>query len=405
MPKFDRKQFFDGYRNEFGKLSSIQVSGLNELLAFIEADKYITRIPYASYELATTKHETADTFHPIHEYGSKAYFIKRYGGQTKKGKELGNDTPDEGYYYAGQGYPQTTGESNFEKAEDAIRREYPEVVADFERRTGKVFDLTVGDQPNDENDPANMMDPAIAYVTMSYGMRKGMFTGHRMSDYLDEIPPDYKNARKIINGMDKANLIAGYARSFEKILTLAADPVDSALGSNVLLTPDPAVSSQPSSSDPPPTKQVTEQTQTEIVQQGTTTSATETKTTSDLNAAIEREEHPTFIGYMWKKVTAAITAIGGTTAVTNLAQQGQTFGLTPNFWASVIVIVAAVLTLWIITEAIKWFFGVYLQRQRTNKLAELNSTATNMVVIVPKDQLQKYEDDPNWVVIRRSNAK
>ena len=233
-----------------------------------------------------------------------------------------------------------------------------------------------------------------------------MFTGHRMSDYLDEIPPDYKNARKIINGTDKASLIAGYARSFEKILTLAADPVDSA-NSRISATnsPDPAVSSQPSSSDPPPTKQVTEQTQTEIVQQGTTTSATETKTTSDLNAAIEKEEHPTFIGYMWKKVTAAITAIGGTTAVTNLAQQGQTFGLTPNFWASVIVIVAAVLTLWIITEAIKWFFGVYLQRQRTNKLAELNSTATNMVVIVPKDQLQKYEDDPNWVVIRRSNAK
>ena len=187
---------------------------------------------------------------------------------------------------------------------------------------------------------------------------------------------------------------------------LAADPVESpVVDLSATNSPDPAVSSQPSSSDPPPTKQVTEQTQTEIVQQGTTTSATETKTTSDLNAAIEREEHPTFIGYMWKKVTAAITAIGGTTAVTNLAQQGQTFGLTPNFWASVIVIVAAVLTLWIITEAIKWFFGVYLQRQRTNKLAELNSTATNMVVIVPKDQLQKYEDDPNWVVIRRSNAK
>jgi putative chitinase len=221
--KFNRHAFFDKYREHFGRLSQIQVTGISQLLDFLEADRYIQKIPYASYIFATTKHETADTYHPIHEYGPRSYFIKRYGGQTKKGKELGNDTPEEGYYYAGKGYPQTTGESNYEKAEDAIRDEYPDVVAEFERRTGKKFDLTVGDQPDDEADPLNMMDPAIAYVTMSHGMRKGMFTGHKFSDHLDEIPPDYKNARKIINGLDKAGLIAGYANQFETILRASKD--------------------------------------------------------------------------------------------------------------------------------------------------------------------------------------
>jgi putative chitinase len=213
-----RKKFFAGYRATFGPLSVIQVNGLSQLLDFIEQDRFVTTIPVASYELATTKHETADTFHPIHEYGGKAYFIKRYGGQTKKGRELGNDTPEEGYYYAGQGYPQTTGESNFEKAEIALRRDYPEIIADFERRTGKVFDLTVGDQPNDEGDPANMMDPAIAYATMSYGMRTGMFTGHKNSEYATSNPPNYRGWRRVINGTDKAQLIAGYATKFEAIL-------------------------------------------------------------------------------------------------------------------------------------------------------------------------------------------
>jgi putative chitinase len=216
--KFDRKKFFDSYRERFGKLSPLQVKGLSELLNFIEADRHITKLPYVSYIFATVKRETAHTFHPIHEYGGKAYFVRRYGGQTRKGKELGNDTPEEGYYYAGKGYPQTTGESNYEKAEVAIRREYPEIVKDFEKRTGKHFDLTVGDQPNDESDPANMMDPAIAYATMSYGMRKGMFTGHKFSDHLDETPPNYKEARRIINGTDHWIEIAADAKKFEQVL-------------------------------------------------------------------------------------------------------------------------------------------------------------------------------------------
>jgi putative chitinase len=91
--------------------------------------------------LATTKHETADTFQPIHEYGSHAYFVRRYGSQTKIGKQLGNDTAEEGAIYAGRGDVQLTGETNYEKAEDALRSDYPDLVAQYEARTGKNFRL------------------------------------------------------------------------------------------------------------------------------------------------------------------------------------------------------------------------------------------------------------------------
>jgi putative chitinase len=214
----NRKRFFDAYREEFGKIGQSQVNALDGLLAFMEADSHITDPRHAAYMLATTKHETANTFLPIHEYGSRQYFINRYGSQTKVGKSLGNDTPEEGALYAGVGDVQLTGESNYERAEAALRREYPAVVAAFEHRTGKRFDLTVGDQANDPLDPQNAGDPEIAYCIMSYGMRTGMFTGKKLSDYINGRQADYVNARRIINGTDKAQLIAGYAESFETIL-------------------------------------------------------------------------------------------------------------------------------------------------------------------------------------------
>lgn len=224
--RFDRKTFFDEYRRQFGKPSQQQVNGLERLLGNIESDVHIpdgnVGIYWASYILATVKRETAHTFTPIHEYGGKAYFIKRYGGQTRKGKELGNDSPEEGYYYAGKGDVQTTGESNYEKAEVALRREYPEIVTDFERRTGKVFDLTVGDQPGDTLDPQNILDPAISYAVMSYGMRTGMFTGRKLSQYTRGKTPNYLGMRAIVNGTDHDDEIAADAQKFETILKVSA---------------------------------------------------------------------------------------------------------------------------------------------------------------------------------------
>lgn len=250
---FDRKKFFTEYRKPFGSLSPQQVKGLERLLTGIENDPYIAGhplvIPFGSYMLATVKRETAHTFTPIHEYGGKAYFIKRYGGQTRKGKELGNDTPEEGYFYAGKSDVQVTGESNYEKVEEAMRREYPEIVRDFERRTGKTFDLTVGDQPGDTLDPMNILDPAISYAVMSYGMRTGLFTGLSFtSTKFKKLTglARYKAWRGIINGTDHDDEIAADAVKFEKILTLSAvaAPVPESVSPAVNPNGNPAASSQ-----------------------------------------------------------------------------------------------------------------------------------------------------------------
>ena len=58
----------------------------------------------------------------------------------------------------------------------------------------------------------------VAYKIMSYGMTHGAFTGVALSRYINEGKTDYLNARKIINGTDKADLIAGYATAIEQML-------------------------------------------------------------------------------------------------------------------------------------------------------------------------------------------
>lgn len=222
MQSIDRKRFFDSYRQSFGPLKQSQVDALEALLGALESDSYVTDLRWAAYILATTKHETADTYRPIHEYGSRQYFIGRYGSQTRVGKVLGNDTPEEGAAYAGRGHAQITGESNYEMAEAALRKEYPDVIARFESRTGRRFDLTVGDQPNDGRDPDNMMDPEISYCTMSYAMRKGAFTGVGLRKYINGEKCDYLNSRRIINGTDCAEKIAKEARLLETVIRSAA---------------------------------------------------------------------------------------------------------------------------------------------------------------------------------------
>lgn len=220
--KFDRDILFTELRKWEGSLSTQQVNGLNFIFDSMEQDKFLTRTEWAAYMLATTKCETANTYQPIHEYGGHNYFVRRYGSETAVGRGLGNLTPEEGATYAGDGDVQLTGHVNYQKAENALRIQYPELIAAFEARTGRKFDLTVGDQPNDQADAANAGDPAIAYAIMSYGMRSGMFTGVSLQHYTTPTGFDPVNARRIINGLDSAELIAGYYERWLVILKAAS---------------------------------------------------------------------------------------------------------------------------------------------------------------------------------------
>lgn len=194
--RFNHTTFFNGYRELYGKLNQSQVSGLDNLLGYIELDADVSDIRWAAYMLATIKHECADTFQPITERGAKSYFDK-YEVGTKIGKNLGNTVQGDGYLYRGRGYVQITGRANYQKMTDKLSL------------TGDE-DLILH--------PDSALHPDIAYRIMSFGMRKGSFTGKKLTDYINAGACDYNNARRIINALDQADKIEGYAVNFESIL-------------------------------------------------------------------------------------------------------------------------------------------------------------------------------------------
>jgi hypothetical protein len=197
--RVDHAKFFSAYRDAYGKLSQATVNGLELLGRNMEEDPGLTDLRWAAYMLATVKHECANRWMPITEFGPRDYFNK-YESTTKIGKALGNTLPGDGFRYRGRGYVQITGRANYARMTKALG-------------LGPTEDL--------ESDPDQALRPAIAYRIMSHGMRHGTFTGKKLADYINATGCDYRNARRIINGVDQAALIAGYATALEGILTQA----------------------------------------------------------------------------------------------------------------------------------------------------------------------------------------
>lgn len=205
MFTFDRKKFFDGYRSRFGPLTQELVDALEFLLSQIEQDNRFagteTDRRQLAYCLATFKWETAHTLRPIDEIGSTARFNSLYGPNTKVGKVLGNKQPGDGARFHGRGYVQLTGRRNYTKA-----------------KTLTGVDLTT--------EPDRAKEPELAYRIAIQGMIEGWFTTRKLGQFIkDGLPPDYENARTIINGHDKAQSIADLARRFDEVLQLSVTQV------------------------------------------------------------------------------------------------------------------------------------------------------------------------------------
>lgn len=146
----------------------------------------------AAYVLATAYHETAATMKPIMERGGRSYFNK-YNAGTRIGKVLGNTQEGDGYRYRGRGYAQTTGRRNYGVA------------------SMKLGVDCVGK-------PEYLLQSKYAAKAIVIAMIEGWYTGHKFSRHITASKTDYVNARRIINGRDKAALIAGYAHKYERLL-------------------------------------------------------------------------------------------------------------------------------------------------------------------------------------------
>ena len=199
----NRAAFFATVRSRLGTLTQSQVNGFTAVLAAIDGGP----LSHQAYMLANAWHETGKTMQPIKERGGVAYFTKLYdvaGDRPKTCIAYGNTCAGDGPKHCGRGYVQLTWKSNYAKA-DAV------CAAAGLIKTGELL-----------ADPDLAMRPDIAALIMLDGMRDGWFSGKKLSDYL---PPQgvatkaqYIQARRVINILDKAEQIEGYAQAFERAL-------------------------------------------------------------------------------------------------------------------------------------------------------------------------------------------
>lgn len=198
--RFDRARFFDAIRPLFGSSLTVgQVEGMENLLDVWEAHYAFDPIEHLAYDLGTAFHETARTMQPIQERGERAYFAK-YESGTAIGRRLGNTEPGDGYRFRGEGHVQNTGRANARKASERLNAAF-----------GYGVDL--------EAQPELRGDPVISAHSLILGNREGWWTGKKLADYL---PGDWAGARRVVNGTDRAALIAGYGKRFLSALTSAS---------------------------------------------------------------------------------------------------------------------------------------------------------------------------------------
>lgn len=172
--------FFDHVRSALlgGRMPQAYVDGCNALAA-AAGDMGFDEFAYV---LATAHHETAATLRPITEFGKRAYF-DRYEMRA----DLGNVKKGDGFRYRGRGFVQITGRANYRK-----------------------YGI--------EHNPDDALKPDIAAAIIIDGMARGKFTGKKLADYFGANGPDPIGARRIINGTDRAKLIAGYWTVFREAL-------------------------------------------------------------------------------------------------------------------------------------------------------------------------------------------
>lgn len=181
----NKQVFFSAVKKTLfgGKLTQSQVSGIESILNSFELNQ-INDNRFKAYMLATVYHECAKTMQPIEEIGKGRKYD--YGKRLKMSRKPYSDT--QAIFY-GRGFVQLTWYENYQKA-------------------SKYCGVNL------LHSPEMALNPLIASKILIGGMTEGWFTGKKLSDYFTDGKTDWVNARRIINGTDKAEIIAGHAEKF-----------------------------------------------------------------------------------------------------------------------------------------------------------------------------------------------
>lgn len=185
----NRTQFFAAIKAPLfaGRFTQKQVEGIDAILD--EAARRSMDLNPLAYVLATSWWETGRKMQPVREIGKG------------RGKPYGKKAGPFGLVYYGRGDVQLTWLDNYVKLGAALG-----------------IDLV--------GNPDRALENHISKAILFTGMSAGLFTGHRLSDYFGPGKADWRGARRIVNGMDKAAEIAKAAQRFAAALDAAGYGTD-----------------------------------------------------------------------------------------------------------------------------------------------------------------------------------
>lgn len=214
----DKATFFAEVRERLfgGAMTAGQVAGCESILDAWDRWAPHSDLRWIANSLGTVYHECSRTMQPIREIG--------------KGKGRPYGVPDAaGRVYYGRGFVQLTWAANYK-------------LADKRLHEGGV--LGAADSLVANPDLALRDDVAAAILVL--GMVEGWFTHRKLSDYFAGTRSDWVDARRIINGSDRAALVASYGMAFYHALQSAQGNSPAAPApSPVAAKPAPAAPSLP----------------------------------------------------------------------------------------------------------------------------------------------------------------
>ena len=216
----DEAYFFSKYEIEVPKIVSGKQVPMTEsqkvslrkmfrsIAEYYKNEKRCCEMKQIAYLLATAKHEIGENFNPVEEANwlswpaRKKYFEEMYDpvlGKNEKRKKMARDNENtqqgDGAKYFGRGFVQLTWKGNYRKMKEKFKVDFV-------------------------NDREKTLEHEWAMKILLYGSEEGVFTRKKLSDYINSSQTDYFNARRVINGIDKAATIAGYAKKLEACLKI-----------------------------------------------------------------------------------------------------------------------------------------------------------------------------------------
>lgn len=199
--KVDRVEFFTAFESQFNRqLNSSQKQGYNAIFDYWDKSN-LDDNRWLAYVLATAFHETGEDMQPVREG-----FASTDQGSINAVTSLYN----RGIIGENYALPEANGKSYFGRGLVQI------TWGDNYKKLGQA--LGIGNQLYDNPSLALNMD--IAVKILFVGMVDGLYAPvNSLRKYFFEDRSDWVNARKIINWLDKADLVAGYGQKFFKCLS------------------------------------------------------------------------------------------------------------------------------------------------------------------------------------------